>query len=101
MRGFANCAGRAGDGMGSVMLLDTSGMIWRASNALPQPIEDAAGNPANAVLGYLDRTSKLIRKYGPDRATHVLDDVGRPAARVDAFPATRPPARVGCASAAV
>ena len=80
--------------MGSVMLLDTSSLMYRAFFALPQSMTDAAGNPVNAVHGYLGMTARLIAKYAPDRVLHVLDDDFRPAERVQAIPeykAARPP----------
>jgi len=80
--------------MGSVLLLDTSSLMYRAFFALPQSMTDAAGDPVNAVHGYLNMTARLFATYAPDRVTHVLDDDYRPAERVQAIPeykAARPP----------
>jgi len=65
-------------------LLDTSSLMYRAYFALPRSLRN------NAVHGYLDMTTKLVRDYmiphGPDaQIIHVYDHDWRPAARVAAY----------------
>lgn len=72
--------------MTHLLLLDTSSLAYRAFFALPSSITDAAGQPVNAVRGYLDMTAQLVREHRPDRIVHVFDDDYRPAPRVAAYP---------------
>jgi len=71
--------------MSHCLLLDTSSLMYRAFFALPQSITDEAGQPVNAVHGYLDMTANLLRDYTPDELIHVYDHDWRPAARVAAY----------------
>lgn len=83
------------------ILLDTSSLMYRAFFALPQTLVDEAGQPINAVHGYLDMTARLQNEYKPDELIHVFDADWRPAGRVEAYssykaarpedPATLPP----------
>ena len=74
------------------LLLDTSSLVYRAFFALPTTISDPRGRPVNAVYGYLDMTSTLLRSRGGRSAgglsevVHCLDDDFRPAPRVAAYP---------------
>jgi 5'-3' exonuclease len=71
--------------MSHQLLLDTSSLMYRAFFALPQSITDAAGEPINAVHGYLDMTARLLDTHAPDELIHVYDHDWRPAARVAAY----------------
>ena len=67
------------------MLLDTSSLFYRAFFALPTSITDPKGKPVNALHGYLDMVSRLIREREPDEIVHCLDDDWKPAGRVAAY----------------
>ena len=67
------------------LLLDTSSLLYRAFVALPDSIRDPDGRPVNAVHGYIDMTSQLIRNRKPDEVVHCLDDDWKPAPRVAAY----------------
>ena len=71
--------------MRSILLLDTSSLVYRAYFALPTSIKDRDGRPVNAAHGYLDMTTRLIEDRRPDEVWHVLDDDWRPAPRVAAY----------------
>jgi 5'-3' exonuclease len=64
------------------MLLDTSGLMYRAFFALPTSMRDDEGHAINAVHGCVDMTAFLIERYRPDDAVHVYDHDWRPAPRV-------------------
>ena len=68
------------------LLLDTSSLMYRAFFALPPSIADQAGQPINAVHGYLDMTTRLLTTYKPDELIHVYDADWRPAGRVELYP---------------
>ena len=68
------------------LLLDVSSLMYRAFFALPQSIKTSDGKPINAVHGYLDMTSRLLRDYSPDELIHVYDADWRPGPRSDAYP---------------
>lgn len=67
------------------LLLDTSSLMYRAYYALPDAITDPRGRPVNALHGYLDMTSRLIRERGPDECVHVYDADWRPEERVAVY----------------
>ncbi len=67
------------------ILLDTSSLMYRAFFALPSSITDGKGQPINAVHGYLDMGSRLIRTREPGDVVHFYDHDWRPAPRVAAF----------------
>lgn len=69
----------------TILLLDTSSLVYRAFFALPTSIKDPQGRPVNAAHGYLDMTTRLIQDRSPDEVWHVLDDDWRPAERVAAY----------------
>jgi 5'-3' exonuclease len=72
--------------MRRTLLLDTSSLTYRAFFAVPASITDDAGQPVNAVRGYLDMTARLIVDHRPDEVLHVFDADWRPAGRVAAYP---------------
>ncbi len=68
------------------LLLDTSSLMYRAFYALPESMVDEAGQPINAVHGYLDMTARLQQDYQPDEIIHVYDADWRPGGRTDVYP---------------
>ena len=70
----------------SRLLLDSPSLVYRAFFALPRSITDPAGQPVNAVRGYLDMLSRLLTDHRPDGVLNVLDADWRPQWRVDAWP---------------
>ena len=66
------------------LLLDTSSLMYRAFFALPRSLVDNAGQSINAIHGYLDMVTRLLREYG-GTAVHVYDHDWRPAGRVAAY----------------
>jgi len=63
-----------------------SSLVYRAFFALPASIRDPQGQPVNAVRGYLDMTSLLLRDRHPAAMVHVFDGDWRPPWRVAAYP---------------
>ncbi len=70
----------------SRLLLDSPSLVYRAFFALPRSITDPAGQPVNAVRGYLDMLSRLLTDHRPGGVLNVLDADWRPQWRVDAWP---------------
>lgn len=67
------------------LLLDSPSLVYRAFFALPQSIHDPQGRVVNAVHGYLDMTSTLLRDRHPAGLIHAFDVDWRPAWRVAAY----------------
>jgi 5'-3' exonuclease len=67
------------------LLLDSPSLFYRAFFALPVSIRDPQGMPVNAVRGYLDMVSQLLRARLPAGVVHVFDNDWRPAYRVAAY----------------
>lgn len=59
--------------------------MYRAFYALPQSITNGDGQPVNALHGYLDMTTRLLRDYVPDELVHVYDANWRPEPRAAAY----------------
>jgi 5'-3' exonuclease len=72
--------------MGSLMLLDTASMYFRAFYGVPETMTAPDGMPVNAVRGLLDMIARLIRARHPARLIACLDESWRPAFRVAAIP---------------
>jgi 5'-3' exonuclease len=72
--------------MGSLMLLDTASLYFRAFYGYPDTVTAPDGTPVNAVRGLLDGISRLVRDVGPRRLVACLDGNWRPQFRVDAIP---------------
>jgi len=68
------------------LVLDSPSLIYRAFHALPATIRSPSGTSVNAVRGYLDMVSHLIRSELPRAVIHTFDEDWRPQWRVDAFP---------------
>jgi 5'-3' exonuclease len=74
-------------GVGSLMLLDSASLYFRAFYGIPADSMTAPdGTPVNAVRGLLDMIARLIRAYRPGRLVACLDVDWRPAFRVKAIP---------------
>jgi 5'-3' exonuclease len=67
------------------LLLDSPSLFYRAFFALPVSIRDPQGRPVNAVRGYLDMVSNIVRDRRPREVVHVFDADWRPAFRVAAY----------------
>ena len=72
--------------MGSLMLLDTASLYYRAFYGVPDTVRAPDGTPVNAIRGLLDMTSRLVRARHPARLVACLDADWRPAFRVEAVP---------------
>ena len=72
--------------MGSLMLLDTASLYYRAFFGVPDTVRAPDGTPVNAIRGLLDMTSRLVRARHPTRLVACLDADWRPAFRVAAIP---------------
>src|SRR6516162_11527157 len=72
--------------VGSLMLLDTASLYFRAFYGVPETVAAPDGTPVNAVRGLLDMITRLVRARHPDRLVACLDADWRPAFRVAALP---------------
>jgi 5'-3' exonuclease len=72
--------------MGSLMLLDTASMYFRAFYGVPETMTAPDGMPVNAVRGLMDMIARLLRARHPARLVACLDESWRPAFRVAAIP---------------
>ena len=71
--------------MGSLMLLDTASLYYRAFYGMPETVTAPDGTPVNAVRGLLDTMGRLVRDRHPSRLVACLDADWRPAFRVAAI----------------
>ena len=53
--------------MGSLMLLDTASLYYRAFFGVPDTVRAPDGTPVNAVRGLLDMIARLVRARQPGR----------------------------------
>ena len=72
--------------MGSLMLLDTASLYYRAFYGVPDTVRAPDGTPVNAIRGLLDMTSRLVKARRPARLVACWDNDWRPAFRVEAVP---------------
>jgi 5'-3' exonuclease len=72
--------------VGSLMLLDTASLYYRAFYGMPETVTAPDGTPVNAIRGLLDAIARLVRDYQPDRLVACLDADWRPAFRTQAIP---------------
>jgi 5'-3' exonuclease len=72
--------------VGSLMLLDTASLYFRAFFGVPETVRAPDGTPVNAVRGLLDMISRLVRARHPARLIACWDADWRPAFRVAAVP---------------
>jgi len=73
-------------GVGSLMLLDTASLYYRAFFGVPETVRAPDGTPVNAIRGLLDMISRLVRARHPGQLVACLDADWRPAFRVEAVP---------------
>jgi 5'-3' exonuclease len=72
--------------VGSLMLLDTASLYFRAFYGVPDTVTAPDGTPVNAVRGLLDMIARLVRARRPARLVACWDADWRPAFRVAAIP---------------
>ena len=72
--------------MGSLMLLDTASLYYRAFYGVPDTVTAPDGTPVNAVRGLLDMIARLVRAREPAQLVACMDEDWRPAFRVEAVP---------------
>ena len=72
--------------MGSLMLLDTASLYFRAFFGVPDTVRAPDGTPVNAVRGLLDMITRLVRARPPARLVACWDADWRPAFRVAVVP---------------
>src|ERR1700733_8888046 len=77
--------GQEGRG-GTLMLLDTASLYYRAFYGVPETITAPDGTPVNAIRGLLDMITRLVRARHPERLVACWDNDWRPAFRVAAIP---------------
>ncbi|MFN2465035.1 MAG: 5'-3' exonuclease H3TH domain-containing protein [Candidatus Dormibacteria bacterium] len=68
------------------LLLDGSSLIFRAFFGVPRTVVGPAGQPVNAVRGFLDYISRFIGEMRPRHLLVASDDDWRPQFRVEALP---------------
>jgi 5'-3' exonuclease len=73
-------------GVGSLMLLDSASMYFRAFYGVPDTVTASDGTPVNAVRGFLDMITRLVRARRPARLVACMEPDWRPAFRVAAIP---------------
>src|SRR6201996_1823374 len=73
-------------GVGSLMLLDTASLYYRAFFGVPETVKAPDGTPVNAIRGFLDMVATLVTQRRPGRLVACWDDDWRPAFRVAALP---------------
>jgi len=66
--------------MGSLMLLDSASLYFRAFYGVPETVAAPDGTPVNAVRGLLDMITRLVRARHPARLVACLD-AGQPRRR--------------------
>ncbi|WP_018352449.1 5'-3' exonuclease [Longispora albida] len=69
-----------------LLALDAPSMYFRAFFGVPDTVTAPDGTPVNAVRGFLDMVSTLIKTRRPDRVVSALDYDWRPAWRVELVP---------------
>jgi 5'-3' exonuclease len=72
--------------VGSLMLLDSASMYFRAFYGVPETVSAPDGTPVNAVRGLLDMITRLVRSRPPTSLIACMDASWRPAFRVAAIP---------------
>lgn len=85
---------------GSLMLLDSASLYFRAYFGVPDSVRAPDGTPVNAVRGLLDMIARLVTDHRPERLVACWDEDWRPAFRVAAIPSYKAHRVVGGAEAA-
>lgn len=68
------------------MLVDGSSLIFRAFHGVPASVRSPAGEPVNAVRGFLDALARLVTTREPRNLAVGSDEEWRPARRVALIP---------------
>jgi len=71
---------------GSLMLLDSPALWYRAFHGVPDTVRSPQGEPVNALRGFLDLVARVVREQRPARLVATVDLDWRPAFRVAAVP---------------
>jgi 5'-3' exonuclease len=71
---------------GQLLLLDAPALWYRAFHGVPDSVTSPQGEPVNAVRGFLDLVSRVVRDTRPSRLVAAVDLDWRPAFRVAAVP---------------
>ncbi|ACQ81753.1 5'-3' exonuclease [Beutenbergia cavernae DSM 12333] len=71
---------------GSLLLLDSASMYFRAFFGVPDSVRSPDGQPIGAVRGFLEAITLLLTTRSPSRLVACWDDDWRPAFRVAAIP---------------
>jgi 5'-3' exonuclease len=72
--------------VGSLMLLDTASLYYRAFFGMPDTVTAPDGTPVNAIRGLLDQMTRLVKVRQPSALVACWDNDWRPAFRVKAVP---------------
>jgi 5'-3' exonuclease len=72
--------------VGSLMLLDTASLYYRAFFGMPDTVTGPDGTPVNAIRGLLDQMTRLVKVRQPSALVACWDNDWRPAFRVEAVP---------------
>ena len=72
--------------MGPLLLLDSASLYFRAFYGVPDTLTAPDGTPVNAIRGFLDTITRLVRARHPGQLVACLDAEWRPAFRVAAIP---------------
>lgn len=70
----------------SLLLIDSASLWYRAYYGMPDTLLSPAGEPINAIKGFIDMTARLINHYQPTQVALCLDGDWRPSWRVELFP---------------
>jgi 5'-3' exonuclease len=73
-------------GVGSLMLLDTASLYYRAFYGMPETVTAPDGTPVNAVRGLLDTITRLVKARQPAGIVACMDADWRPEFRVAVIP---------------
>ncbi len=71
---------------GSLLLLDSASLYFRAFYGVPDSVTAPDGTPVNAVRGFLDMVATLVTRFRPARLVACMDADWRPAFRVAVIP---------------
>ena len=71
---------------GQLMLLDAPALWYRAFHGVPDSVRSPQDEPVNAVRGFFDLVSRVVREHRPSRLVAAIDLDWRPAFRVAAVP---------------
>jgi 5'-3' exonuclease len=71
---------------GTLLLLDTASLYFRAYFGVPESVRAPDGTPVNAVRGLLDFIARLVADHHPDALVACMDADWRPQWRVDLIP---------------